>query len=182
MAEGIKVELWPVGRPIPYRKNPRIIPTRAIDKVAASIKEFGFRQPLVCDPQDVIIVGHTRFLAAKKLGLRQVPVTVAGDLSPAQAQAYRLADNRTNQEATWDPELLGDEFTDLDAFGLDLAVTGFDPTEFRERRDAAATLLATSFLVNPFSIVDCRKRKWRDRRKAWLEIGVDVGLAGSCTE
>ena len=82
-------------------------------KVAASIKEFGFKQPIVVDAEGVIIAGHTRLLAAERLGLAEVPVLVADDLTPAQVKAYRLADNRTGQEATWDMELLGIELEDL---------------------------------------------------------------------
>ena len=94
----MKVELWPIDRPKPYGKNPRKITQKAIEKVAASIREFGFRQPLVVDPKDTIIVGHKRLLGAQKLGLSKVPVTIAHDLSPAQIKAYRLADNRTADE------------------------------------------------------------------------------------
>src|SRR5882724_8782783 len=89
---------WPIDRPLPYARNSRKIPARAIDKVAASIKEFGFRVPIVVDKDDVVICGHTRLLAAKKLGLREVPVHVADNLTPAQAKAYRLMDNRSHEE------------------------------------------------------------------------------------
>jgi ParB-like chromosome segregation protein Spo0J len=88
--------VWPIDRPIPYARNSRKIPQRAIDKVAASIKEFGFRVPIIVDKDDVIICGHTRLLAAKKLGLREVPVHVAENLTPAQVKAYRLMDNRSH--------------------------------------------------------------------------------------
>ena len=104
----------------PYEKNPRKIPQEAIDKVAASIKEFGFKQPIVVDKDMVIIVGHTRLLAAKKLGYETVPVLVASDLSPEKARAYRLADNKTNELTSWDDELLMQE---LEAF---LSVNDFD--------------------------------------------------------
>jgi ParB-like chromosome segregation protein Spo0J len=179
----MKVELWPVEKLRPYGRNPRKVGAAAIDKVAASIEKFGFRQPLVCDPHNVIIVGHTRFLAAKKLGLRQVPVTVADDLSPAACKAYRIADNRTGEETEWDNDLLSNEFDDLDAFGLGLDLTGFDPAQLAARRRAdPVDPFLVPFLVNPFSVIDCRKRRWMDRRKAWLEIGVDVELDAPHTE
>jgi DNA modification methylase len=123
----VQVQDWPVERPVPYPGNPRKIPAKAVDKVAASIAEFGFQQPMVVDEKDVILVGHTRLLAAQKLGLAKVPVKVAAGLTPAQAKAYRLADNRTNQEAQWDLDLLGLEFEGLD--GFDLSLTGFDMNE-----------------------------------------------------
>src|SRR6202521_5927187 len=103
----LSVCMWPISKPIPYVRNSRKIPERAIDKVAASIQEFGFRQAIVVDKDGVIICGHTRLLAAKKLGLREVPVHVAENLTPAQVKAYRLMDNRSHQETDWDLELLG---------------------------------------------------------------------------
>src|SRR5438874_3722223 len=94
-----------VERPIasvrPYDQNPRINDP-AVDAVVASIKEFGFRQPIVVDEQGVIIVGHTRYKAALKLGMTEVPVHVAVGLSPEQARAYRIADNQTNRLSEWD--------------------------------------------------------------------------------
>ncbi len=123
------LEMWPPSRCIPYARNARIIPDSAVGKVAASIKEFGFKQPIVVDAEGVIIAGHTRLLAAERLGLEHVPVLVADDLTPAQVKAYRLADNRTGQEATWDMELLGIELEDLAGLDIDLSLTGFDGPE-----------------------------------------------------
>ena len=112
---------------IPYIRNPRKN-SAAVDKVAASIKEFGWQQPIVVDKENVIIAGHTRLLAAQKLGMDKVPVHVA-DLSDAQAKAYRLADNRISEDADWDIDLLGLEIRELDDLGFDLDLTGFDNTE-----------------------------------------------------
>jgi ParB-like chromosome segregation protein Spo0J len=123
---------WPIDRPIPYARKSRKIPDRAIDKVAASIKEFGFRVPIVVDKDDIIICGHTRLLAVKKLGLREVPVHVAENLTPAQVKAYRLMDNRSHQETDWDLELLGPELEDLKGLDFDLALTGFDERELED--------------------------------------------------
>jgi hypothetical protein len=137
---------WPIDRPIPYARNSRKIPQRAIDKVAASIKEFGFRQAIVVDKHGVIICGHTRWLAAKKLGLREVPVHVAENLTPAQVKAYRLMDNRSHQETDWDLELLGPELEDLKGLDFDLALTGFDERELED-------LLADPDLINLANVV-----------------------------
>jgi len=123
------LQVWPIERPVPYAHNARIIPDSAVGKVAASIREFGFRQPIVVDREGVIIAGHTRILAAKQLGLKEVPVLVAADLTPAQVRAYRLADNRTAQETTWDLLLLNSELEDLAGLDIDLILTGFDPGE-----------------------------------------------------
>lgn len=122
----MKVELWPIDRPVPYAKNPRKIPQSAIDKVAASINEFGWRQPIVVDANGVVVVGHSRLLAARKLGLLEVPVHVAADLTEAQCRAYRIADNRAGEEARWDDELLKLEISEL---GELAGLTAFDPKE-----------------------------------------------------
>src|SRR6516225_1610062 len=119
----LKVCWWPIDKPIPYARNSRKIPERAIDKVAASIKEFGWRQPIVVDSEGVIIVGHVRLLAAKKLGLHQVPVHVADNLTPAQVKAYRLMDNRSHEEADWDLDLLGPELEELRDLDFELSLT-----------------------------------------------------------
>lgn len=125
----MQIELWPIDRPKPYEKNPRKITDKAIEKLAASIKQFGFKQPIVCDSNDVIIVGHTRLQGAKKAGLKEVPVVVATDLTPAQVKAYRLADNRVAQETSWLDDLLADELKELDELGFDLSDTGFNIPE-----------------------------------------------------
>ena len=125
-----KIEQWNLDLIKPYEKNPRNITDKAIQKVAQSIREFGFQQPIVVDKQGVVIVGHTRLKAALSLGLKQAPVLVA-DLTEAKARAYRIADNRTHQEATWLDELLADELKALDDLDFDLSLTGFDDREIR---------------------------------------------------
>ena len=125
----LTIEYWPIDRPQPYANNPRTIPPSAVAKVARSIAEFGFRQPIVVDEKDVVIVGHVRLAAAKQLDLTSVPVHVASGLSAAQVKAYRLADNRSAQETDWDATLLGLELTDLAALGLELDLTGFEADE-----------------------------------------------------
>ena len=117
---------------IPYARNARKIPVAAVDKVAASIQEFGWRQPIVVDGKGVIICGHTRLLAARKLGLTQAPVHVAEDLTPAQVRAYRLLDDRSHEETTWDADLLGLQLLDLQGMGVNLDLTGFNTDEFDE--------------------------------------------------
>ncbi|MDC0934982.1 DNA modification methylase [Pirellulales bacterium] len=118
----------------PYPSNPRLNHT-AVDAVAASIKEFGFRQPIVVDGDGVIVVGHTRWKAAMKLGLTEVPVVVAADLSPEQAKAYRLADNQTASLADWDPELLPLELSELQAADFDMSLLGFSDDELLQFMD-----------------------------------------------
>lgn len=133
----MKVELIEIGRVIPYARNPRRN-ENAIAKVAASIKEYGFRQPIVVDEEMVIIAGHTCLQAAQSLGLKKVPVHVADGLTQAQIKAYRLADNRTNEDAEWDEELLAIELGELDGLGFELDLTGFDAVELEELLGNAA--------------------------------------------
>jgi ParB-like chromosome segregation protein Spo0J len=128
-AEAMLIEMWPIGRPVPYARNARIVSPRAVDTVAASIKEFGWRQPIVVDVEDVIVVGHTRLMAAKKLGLTEVPVHIATTLTPAQCRAFRLMDNRSADETSWDLELVETEVMELNALQYDLAMTGFTKKE-----------------------------------------------------
>jgi DNA modification methylase len=123
----VRTQIFAADSLIPYIRNPRKN-SAAVDKVAASIKEYGWQQPIVVDKENVIIAGHTRLLAAQKLGMDKVPVHVA-DLSDAQAKAYRLADNRISEDADWDMELLGLEIRELDDLDFNLDLTGFDNTE-----------------------------------------------------
>lgn len=135
------VEQWPIYRPIPYANNPRQISEEAIDKVAGSLKRFGWRQPIVVDADGVIIVGHTRLLAAKRLGLDHVPVHVAADMSEAEARSYRIADNRSGEESKWDYDLLKVEFAALDHdYNADLLDTGFDPSQIATLQDGPTDL------------------------------------------
>lgn len=110
---------------IPYDHNPRDN-TKAVDKVVSSIQEFGFQQPIVVDKNHVIIVGHTRFLAAKKLKLETVPVIIADNLTPLQVKIYRLVDNRLHEIAKWDKDLLSVELEELKALGYDVWFTDFE--------------------------------------------------------
>lgn len=127
----MKVEMMAVERLIPYARNPRRN-DGAVDATAASIKEFGFRQPIVVDEEMVILVGHTRTKAAQKLGLSQVPVHVATGLTEAQKKAYRIADNRTGEIAEWDNDLLALELEDLRMADFDLGTLAFDAAEVDE--------------------------------------------------
>jgi site-specific DNA-methyltransferase (adenine-specific) len=118
------VEMRPIYSIKPYEQNPRVNDA-AVDAVAASIRAFGVRQPLVVDEQDVIIVGHTRYKAALKLGMTEVPVHVAVGLTPEQARAYRIADNQTATLSQWDDGKLVEELMALQTAGFDLDLTGF---------------------------------------------------------
>jgi len=103
----------------PYENNPRLNDL-AVEKVAESIQKFGFKQPIVVDQENIIIVGHTRWRAAKKLGLKRIPVIVAIDLTDDEAKEYRIADNRTHDFAEWDWVKVGAEVIDLKDKGRDV--------------------------------------------------------------
>ena len=121
----MNITIMKVSNLIPYINNPRNN-VDAIDKVASSIKEFGFKNPIVVDKDNVIINGHTRLLASKKLGLEEVPVIKADDLTEAQVKAFRIADNKTSEYAEWDEDLLKLELEQLKDIDFNLECTGFN--------------------------------------------------------
>ena len=105
----------------PYENNPRFN-DEAVEYVANSIKEFGFKVPIIIDKNNVIVAGHTRYKASLELGLKEVPCIVADDLTPAQIKAFRIAENKTNDLASWNEDLLGQEIKDI--------IEDFDMTDF----------------------------------------------------
>lgn len=127
--EPMNIEMWAIDRPIDYPKNARKWGPKAIEKVGDSIKRFGFRQPIVVDKDGVIIIGHLRRTAARSIGLKEVPVHVASDLSPQNVRLLRLADNRTSDESDFDLDLLTLEFGELKLEGLDLSWSAFNSRE-----------------------------------------------------
>jgi ParB-like chromosome segregation protein Spo0J len=138
----IEVALWPIERLAPYDRNPRVISEHAIDRVAASIKAFGFNVPIVVNPAGEIAAGHTRLKAALKLDLKRVPVIVR-DMSEEDLRAYRIADNKTAEFSGWDYDLLRAELEDLGGLdGFDLESTGFSSEELDKllRADDVPTL------------------------------------------
>lgn len=124
MVEKMSVEMFPIGDVIPYENNPRNN-EKAVDAVAASIREYGFKKPILVDENHVILAGHTRRLAALRLGLKEVPCVVISDLDEDKKKAFRLADNRVSEFSVWDNELLRQEMqkavdTDFAEFGFDI--------------------------------------------------------------
>jgi hypothetical protein len=124
----MKIELRPLAEIKSYEHNPRLNDA-AVDVVAESIRRFGFRQPIVVDGDGVIVCGHTRWKAATKLKLEKVPVHVATDLTPEQIRAYRIADNKSGELATWNMDLLPLELAELQDVGIDWSQLGFDEDE-----------------------------------------------------
>lgn len=166
----------------PYPKNARKISQGAMDAVAKSIREFGWRQPIVVDKDDVIVIGHVRRLAALQEGWSQVPVHVADNLTPAQIRQLRLMDNRSHEEAQWDMEILTAEMLELRGLdlNLDLGLTGFSMDEIGRAlgliTDVPRVSLADRFIVPPFSVLDARQGYWQERKRAWLALGIQSEL------
>ena len=176
------VESWPVERVTPYAKNPRRNDA-AVDAVARSIQQYGFRQPIVVDKKGVVIVGHTRLKAAKQLGMTHVPVHVAKDLSASKASALRIADNKTNEIAEWDADLLNAEVRALaqlpDFKDIELGMSVEEVQAMivdTEMPTEGSSSLRDRFVVPPFSVLDARAGYWQDRKRAWLAMGIKSEL------
>jgi len=131
----MQIELIKIDQVIPYENNPRIN-EKAVVKVAESLNEFGWQQPVVIDEQNIILAGHTRVRAALSLGWDAVPCFVATGLSDAQKTAYRIADNKTAEFADWDKELLAGEFALLAELDYDMGFTAFDLDDIAKINDA----------------------------------------------
>lgn len=142
---------------IPYENNPRNN-ERAVDKVANSIKEFGFKVPIVIDQNNVIVCGHTRYIAAKQLEMPQIPCIMASDLTEEQIKAFRLADNKTAEFSSWDYDLLGYE---LEEIGIDMSDFGFaeaedvDINEFFVESDTKESAMVTEKVKSTITCPDC---------------------------
>ena len=125
LATAKRIEMWPLARLVPYERNARTHSDEQVAQIVASIQEFGFTNPLLVDGDDGIIAGHGRLMAARSLGLAEVPVIVLDHLSPEQRRAYVLADNQLALNAGWDMEVLALEIGELGELGFDLSLLGF---------------------------------------------------------
>lgn len=127
----MRIETWRIERVRPYAENARRLNASAVAKVMTSLREFGWQQPIVVDADGVVIAGHARLEAARRMEMAEVPIVVA-HLSAEKAAAYRLMDNRSHEERSWDVDLLRGELSKLDALNFDLSLTGFDTDELDE--------------------------------------------------
>ena len=159
-----------------YENNPRNNDD-AVEAVAESIKQFGFKVPIIIDREGIIVAGHTRRKAAVTLGLDTVPCIIADDLTPEQIQAFRLADNKTAELAEWDFEALEKELAELTAFDVDMSLFGFDDSIFDEVMpvdnydipEEEKGSLTEKFVVPPFSVLDSQRGYWTERKRLWRE-------------
>ena len=124
----LEIQIWPVEKLVLYDRNPRRN-DGAIDRMMASIREFGFKIPVLARSDGEVVDGHLRLKAARKLGIREVPVLLCDEWTPEQVKAFRLMVNRSVTWADWDEELLALELRDIQAAGFDLTLTGFDVKE-----------------------------------------------------
>lgn len=186
-----KIEVVGVHDLMPYARNARIHEEWQVAKIASSIKEFGFVNPVIIDPDGGIIAGHGRVLAALKLGLEIVPCRRVGHLTEPQKRAYILVDNRLAEEASWDVELAKLELAELALEDIDLKGAGLEDwsiglglgasgTEGNEEGKPAGNL-ADRFIVPPFSVLDARQGYWQERKRGWLALGIEseVGRGGN---
>ena len=125
---GLKVETWSIDRLIPYARNPRRNDEQ-VDRMASAIREFGFRIPIVAKSDGSVVDGHLRLKAAQKLGLTEVPVALADELTEAQVKAFRILANKSANWAEWEPDLLKLELQELQELDFNLELTGFDAEE-----------------------------------------------------
>jgi len=175
----VKIEHLPVGDLIPFAKNSRTHDEGQVAQIAASIKEFGFTNPILIDEQGGIIAGHGRLLAARKLQLAEVPCIRLSHLSDAQKRAYVIADNKLALNAGWDDEMLALELGDLKDMEFDLSLTGFSTDEINALllEDEQTSVepkgnLSDKFMIPPFSVFNAREGWWQDRKLSWLALGI----------
>jgi ParB-like chromosome segregation protein Spo0J len=147
-----QVERWPIDRLIPYVRNARTHSEGQVAQIAASIREWGWTNPVLVDEDGTIIAGHGHVLAARKLCILEVPVMVATGWSDAQKRAYTIADNKLTLNGGWDDELLGLELGELEVLGSDLDLIGFTEAERATRATLAAQF--TEGLTDPDVVPD----------------------------
>jgi hypothetical protein len=194
----LTIETRSLDRLIPHVRNARTHSEDQVAQIAASIAEFGFVNPVLIGADDVIVAGHGRVLAAKLLGLAEVPVIVLNHLSEAQRRALLIADNKIAENAGWDEVMLRAELAALrdDEFDLDLLgfsdadlfriLDSIDGSSLPGGKDAGgsgnppagspasepSTTLAERFGIPPFSVLDARKGWWQERKRAWIDLGI----------
>ena len=189
-----QIEMMAVADLVPYARNSRTHDDAQVAQIAASIREFGFTNPVLIDAQGGIIAGHGRVLAARKLKLDTVPCIMLDHLTETQRRAYVIADNKLALNSGWDEELLKLELSDLNDEGFDLDLTGFTPEEIlaldmgedEDPEDVPAGdaapkgNLSDRFMIPPFTVLNAREGWWQSRKKAWLAIGIksELGRGG----
>ena len=175
----MKIVYIPIDDLRAYEYNPRNNEP-AVEVVKKSIEDYGFRNPVLIDKDNVIVAGHTRRLAALELGIKEIPCIVIDDLTPEQIKAYRLVDNKTSEFAEWDFELLEKELAELSAMNISLddfdfdidfdLATAPDTYDQGEALDEERETLQERYIIPPFSVFDTKQGYWQDRKEIWKKI------------
>jgi len=178
---------------VPYARNSRTHSDEQVAQIAASIKEWGFTNPVLIEPDGGIIAGHGRVMAAQRLGLADVPCVIAEGWTEAQKRAYVIADNKLALNAGWDDAMLAVEFGELKDMDFDIGLTGFSDEELQAfemadeplpgegDNEGSTASLADKFGIAPFSVLNAREGWWQSRKRAWLALGIKSELGrGEC--
>lgn len=176
-----QVERWPVARLVPSARNARTHSAAQVDQIAASIREWGWTTPALIDEKGNVIAGHGRILAARKLGITEIPVVIAVDWTDAQKRAYAIADNKLALNAEWDADLLKIEIEGLKNIDFDVGLLGFGQDELDTILNPGSDQighgsLADKFMIPPFSVLNAREGWWQNRKRLWLGIGIQSEL------
>lgn len=185
------LQFWDIESLQPYERNSRQHSAEQVERICQSMKEFGFTNPILVDGENGIIAGHGRLEAAKKLGLKEVPVIQLGHLSEQQKRAYIIADNKLAELSSWDDAMLKSELSALQDLGYNIELTGFSndflltfddmPTGESEGEggdrsesssEGSSQKLADKFGVVPFTVLNAREGWWQQRKKSWLDLGI----------
>jgi DNA modification methylase len=176
---GLTVEMWPIERCIPYCRNPRKNDEQ-VDRMASAIREFGFRIPIVAKSDGSVVDGHLRLKAAQKLGLKEVPVALADELTDAQVKAFRILANKSANWAEWEPDMLKLELQELQELDFDLELTGFELPEIDEIIGGGMQD-ETSGLTDPDTTPALPETPVTREGDVWV-LGRHRLMCGSCTD
>lgn len=182
-----KVERWSLDRIQPYPRNARLHSEEQVEQIAASMRKFGVTAPVLVDEEGVLIFGHGRLRAAQKLGLAELPVSVAVGWPEEDKRAYRITDNQLALNSEWDLPALKLELQELKLADFDMPLLGFNDLKLVEfmahtgtareiTAEQATTTLAERFGVAPFSVLNAREGWWQERKRAWIALGIQSEL------
>ena len=179
-----KIQLQSVSDLIPYSRNPRTHTDEQVSQIASSILEFGFTNPILVDKKNMVIAGHGRLLAARKLKLEKVPTICLDYLTETQKRAYVIADNKLALNAGWDDEMLKVEFEELKGLDFDMNLLGFSDEEISQNGNVGLDTgvsgsLSDKFGVPPFSVLNAADGWWQERKKQWISLGIESGRGRS---
>jgi hypothetical protein len=171
---------------IPYANNARTHSAEQLKQIENSIKEFGFTNPILIDDAGMIVAGHGRVIAAKTLGIKELPCIILEGLTEVQKKAYILADNKIALNAGWDDDLLKMELANISEMKFDFSDLNLnfdieDITDFNKELNLKRGSLSEKFGISPFSILNAREGWWQERKRAWIALGIKSELGRGCS-